>query len=399
MRPVLLAFFLSLAAPLLAQKLLSGLVLDAEKGSPVPKASVFLNNTSVGTTADDEGRFRLSVPAGRYELIVSSVGYATQNTPVSGADEPDFLTVRLKPKAPDLEAVVIEPYEKDGWEKWGSWFIENFLGTSEYGRDSRIQNPEVLKFRHSKKDGELRVRAVAPLVVENSALGYRITYQLENFSYSFRTRYLLYAGYPFFEELPGSDRRKRRWEREREDVYHGSMLHFMRAVYRNRIGPEGFEMRRLQKLPNTEKARVRALHDRGSRPPPGEVLRLTVSRDSTAYYNRVFAEDDWINVVGRNLLPGDSVAYAADSVTAGLFFPDYLLVTYKPKPVSPDYKRLFPRAGNDRTSELTLPNGREIRIQANGAYLSPEDILSTGYWAWWEKMGTMLPFDYRPPKR
>src|SRR5918993_906427 len=183
-----------------AQKLLKGIVVDAEKNIHVPKASVFLNNTSVGTSANDEGKFELYVPAGRFELIVSSVGYTTHNQTVTN-EASDFITIQLKVKTPELETVIIEPYDKNGWQNWGPWFIENFLGTSEYGRDSRIKNHEVLRFRNSKKNNELTVIAMAPLIIENKALGYKITYQLEEFKYDFKTRYLLYAGYPFFENM------------------------------------------------------------------------------------------------------------------------------------------------------------------------------------------------------
>ena len=38
-----------------------------------------------------------------------------------------------------------------------------------------------------------------PFNIENKSLGYTVTYQLEGFSYSFKTNYLQYQGYPFFQ--------------------------------------------------------------------------------------------------------------------------------------------------------------------------------------------------------
>lgn len=382
-----------------AQKLLKGVVLDAEKNSPLPKASVFLNNTSIGTTANEEGKFELYIPAGRYDLIVSSVGYATHNQGINGAELADFMTIKLKIKAPELEAVIIEPFEKDGWQKWGRWFIDNFLGTSEYGRDCSIKNPEVLKFRNSKENNELKVVALAPLVIENKTLGYKITYQLENFRYDFKNRFLLYAGYPFFENLEGSDRKKRKWELAREDVYYGSMLQFMRAVYRNRVKEEGFEVRRLQKIPNAEKQRIRTVYKASIRADENGMLVSTVNRDSSAYYNHIMSQDDYRSVIGQNLLPGDSIAFAMDSTVAGLYFDNHLLVTYQHKKVAREFKQLFPKSSDAAMSEISLINGKPIEIYSNGSYFNPEDLLSSGYWGWWEKMGTMLPFDYHPPKK
>lgn len=382
-----------------AQKILKGVVLDEEKNTPLPKASVFLSNTSIGTTANDEGRFQLSIPEGRYNLIVSSVGYATHNQTISAAEVSDLLSIKLKIKAPELEAVIIEPFEKDGWQKWGSWFITNFVGTTEYSRDTKIKNPEVLKFRNSKKKNELTAIAIAPLIIENKALGYRVTYQLEDFRYDFKSRYLFYAGYPFFENLEGGDRKKRQWEKNREDVYYGSLLQFMRAVYRNRIIEEGFEVRRLKKIPNSEKQRVRAVYKTNVRADDNGMLVSTVRRDSTAYYNHVLSQPDYTSIVGSTLLPGDSIAYAVDSTTAGLDFEEYLLVIYKHKSMPSEFTQLFPKSNNAMMSEITLIKSKPLQIQANGSYFNPEELLSSGYWGWWEKMGTMLPFDYRPPKK
>ncbi len=391
----LLCFFI--AGLLHAQKLLKGLVLDAEKGMPVPKASVFLNNTSIGTTANDEGRFSLSIPAGKFDLIVSSIGYETVNRTILTNDIADsVITIKLKLKAPDLETVVIEPFEKNGWEKWGKWFIENFIGTSEYGRDTRIKNPEVLKFRNSKKDNDLTAIALAPLVIENKDLGYRITYQLENFHYDFNTRYLFYSGYPFFEAVQGSDRKRRGWEQAREAVYYGSTLQFMRALYRNKLVEEGFEIRRLQKIPNAEKERVKMVQKRSVKADDHGQLFYDLNHDSTAYYDRIMSQDDFKNSISKAILTGDSIAYAIDSTVAGLDFPDYLLVIYKHKKVAPEFKQLYPKSSDAMMSELLLINGRPVEVLANGSYFNPEDLLSSGWWGWWEKMGTMLPFDYQP---
>ncbi|MCA8829869.1 TonB-dependent receptor [Hymenobacter pini] len=58
---------------------LTGRVLD-EKGQPVEGVMVALKGTSFGTTTNADGSFRLSAPAGTYQLVVSSLGYGTQET-------------------------------------------------------------------------------------------------------------------------------------------------------------------------------------------------------------------------------------------------------------------------------------------------------------------------------
>jgi hypothetical protein len=256
MRFLILILFLLPGHIVLAQKWIRGEVKDAISNRPVPNASIFLNNTSVGTRADEEGRFSLHLPAEKAELIISSVGYQTYSARVSASDTLTFFTVRLQVKSPDLETIVIEPYEKDGWEKWGRFFLENFIGTTDNSTDCKITNPEVIRFRNSKKNKTLNAYAEEPLVIENKALGYVIHYQLESFEYSFNNQFLLYTGYPYFEAMEGSKGKQKRWARNRQEAYYGSMLHFMRCLYLNRLLEEGYEVRSVKKIPNKEKQRI-----------------------------------------------------------------------------------------------------------------------------------------------
>ncbi|MGD1945767.1 MAG: carboxypeptidase-like regulatory domain-containing protein [Croceivirga sp.] len=47
-----------------------------EEGKPIPFASVYLKNTSLGVASDENGRFSLKAPEGSYILAVSVMGYA-----------------------------------------------------------------------------------------------------------------------------------------------------------------------------------------------------------------------------------------------------------------------------------------------------------------------------------
>ena len=112
------------------QKLLKGIVIDEEKNKPIANASVFLNTTSFGTVTNSQGNFELTIPKGKYELIVSSIGFDTYNQTINTDKVSDFITIKLKVKSQVMETVVVEPYEKDGWEKWGKFFLESFIGTT-----------------------------------------------------------------------------------------------------------------------------------------------------------------------------------------------------------------------------------------------------------------------------
>src|SRR6476660_4990052 len=77
-----------------SQNILRGVVLDAEKNKPLQDVSVFLNTTSIGTTSNGQGNFSLPIPHGKFELIISSVGYETYNKTINSNELPDFLTIR-----------------------------------------------------------------------------------------------------------------------------------------------------------------------------------------------------------------------------------------------------------------------------------------------------------------
>jgi outer membrane receptor protein involved in Fe transport len=78
---------------------ISGKVLDAATGDPIPSANVVVVGTTLGATTTIQGEFFiLNVPAGTHSLKVTSLGYETQTvTEVQvSVDETYELTARLK---------------------------------------------------------------------------------------------------------------------------------------------------------------------------------------------------------------------------------------------------------------------------------------------------------------
>jgi hypothetical protein len=322
---------------------------------------------------------------------------------------PASLEVFLTPKIVELQEVIVAPYEKNGWERWGKFFIDNFIGTSSNALDCRFLNKETIKFRHNKKLNTLQAFADEPLQIENKALGYKLRYDLVKFEYDFNTRVLYFQGYPFFTEME-TDRpaQQRRWERNREGTYLGSLMHFMRSLFRNRLLEQKFEVRRLVKVSDDEKKRVRGIMQAAMRGAVQQGTRVILDKkyavpntDSAAYYSMVMYEPDKLSVLGSELVPGDSIAFGIDSVTAGFRFKNYLHVTYPPKKEPAEYRNVFHRGSIDTpiSSELVLQNNRFISVLANGTFYEGIDLLTSGYWAWSEKVGNMLPYEYWPEKR
>lgn len=393
-----------------AQPALRGKVIAGDTKQPIHLANVFLSNTSIGTVTNAEGVFVLDrFPQGRFDVVVSCIGYETYVTTIQYAQLPANIEVVLKPKVNVLQEVVVEPYEKNGWERYGNFFIENFIGTSALATDCKLKNPETIRFRYNKKENILRAFADEPIILENKALGYILRYDLKVFEYNYSTRIFYFQGYPLFEDIQ-TDRKRllNRWEKNRADAYYGSMMHFMRSLFRNQLIENGFEVRKLIKISEEEKKRVRTIYNsrtyiNGS----GNIvvndsLLGNGNKDSADYYRKVMRQPEKMAVLINQLLPGDSIAFAIDSFTAGLYFDDHLQVIYKFKQVPIEYVRLNSLSVQPKTpvmSEIYLPRKNSIAVLANGSYFEGIDLISSGYWGWWEKLATMLPFDYKPPRR
>lgn len=385
-----------------------GTIVNANTGATIASASIFISGTSKGTMSDASGHFVLTdIPAkGSYELVISSIGYTTLIYPFSADSLPQTLTVKLRPKVTELESIVVEPWEKDGWARWGRLFTESFIGTTAAARQCTIKNYKSLRFRYSKKSNTLIAVADEPLIIENRALGYRIQYQLEDFIYNMKERTLLYVGYTLFEDL-AEDRNRlpRRWAVNRRRAYEGSLMHFMRSLYTNQLAKDGFEVQRMIKEPNLEKERVKREYASLWRRNIGTGTRIVMGRgespiivsDSTNYYTRILRQPDFIDVIKPGLLTADSLVTVSDDIRL-LNFPHYLHITYKKGLEEEEYLRWFGemRKPWHPRSDIVLLEGSPILIEASGTFFPPQELFSSGYWAWSEKISHLLPINFDP---
>ncbi|MBL4677130.1 MAG: TonB-dependent receptor [Mucilaginibacter sp.] len=86
----------------------SGRVVD-ENNQPLPGVNVSVAGTTIGTTTDVNGRYKLNVPdayAGR-SLSYSFIGFATQTAAIAGRSE---INITLKPNNTNLDEVVVVGY-------------------------------------------------------------------------------------------------------------------------------------------------------------------------------------------------------------------------------------------------------------------------------------------------
>ncbi|MBL7745699.1 MAG: carboxypeptidase-like regulatory domain-containing protein [Chitinophagaceae bacterium] len=337
-----------------AQYTVYGRIVDSATKEPMGGASVFCQNTTIGTATNKQGEFSLSLKSGGYELIISYTGYQTKQIKINHSDGriPDIEMIK---EDKSLGEVVIKSSNevKDGWEKYGSFFLEHFIGATPNAAKCTLMNPEVLKFYFLKKSNKLRVLATDALQIENKALGYNMRYQLDSFIYYYNNDINLYRGYCLYSEMEGNDSLKRAWYVNRRNAYSGSKLHFMRSYYDSTVAEEGFSIDLLDENNATKFNRVSDVYD-------------------TLYYGAL-----------------DSTGQIE------IWFPRKISVTYAKKKPEPEYLKKYnlPKNVPIQISYIELIDG--IAIKENGYYYEQKDWINQGYWSW-KNLADQLPYDYAP---
>ena len=106
---VMAMFFTALSAS--AQNVVvTGTIVDHSNGETIAGASVMVKDTRIGTSADADGKYSISVPAGSKDnavVVFSFMGYKTQEVALNGKT---VLNCKLQPDATVLEDVVVVGY-------------------------------------------------------------------------------------------------------------------------------------------------------------------------------------------------------------------------------------------------------------------------------------------------
>ena len=98
---ILAGLFLSIGMAT-AQTQISGTVVSEEDGEPVIGASVLVEGTSVGAATDIDGKFTLTLPAGKSKLRISYIGMETQEVTARNG-----MVVRLVSDSKALDEVIV----------------------------------------------------------------------------------------------------------------------------------------------------------------------------------------------------------------------------------------------------------------------------------------------------
>lgn len=88
------------------QQIISGTITD-QNGNPLPGANILEKGTTNGTQADFDGNFSIQISSENAVLVVSYLGFATKEIPLSGQTE---IIVELEESAAGLDEVVVVGY-------------------------------------------------------------------------------------------------------------------------------------------------------------------------------------------------------------------------------------------------------------------------------------------------
>ncbi|WP_235149002.1 carboxypeptidase-like regulatory domain-containing protein [Dyadobacter sp. CY345] len=228
--------------------ILTGKVTDGKTGRPLPFANVFVNNSTIGTNADENGNYKLTgLTIGNIEMAVSFLGYETIKQTLR-FEQPGIKTVQFKLiEGMQLTGVTIYSKKNKKREKHLAIITRELLGKTPFAKQCRILNPEVLRI--SLDDNRhLSAQTTAPLIIENNALGYKIHQDLDDFDY-FEGR-VLYGGSTRFELLkPKDEAQKKLWRENQKIAYAGSLKHLLASMVADSLWEEGFRV--YQEIPDS----------------------------------------------------------------------------------------------------------------------------------------------------
>ena len=115
---ILLVGLMLLPVVAMAQRVVTGTVVDANTEQPLIGASLYWKNTTAGATTSVDGTFSIRRVSGFETLVVDYLGYDILELEMSNKDE-NIVTIKLTPSAVDIDEVVIEGQQRGNYAKQG----------------------------------------------------------------------------------------------------------------------------------------------------------------------------------------------------------------------------------------------------------------------------------------
>lgn len=111
---------------------ITGTVTSSEDGMPLPGVSVIVKGTTVGGATDANGKYDLSVPSNAEVLVVSFIGYVTQELTIGGRA---IIDVVMESESKQIEEVVVTAY--------GTATKSSFTGSASTVKADKLEKQQV----------------------------------------------------------------------------------------------------------------------------------------------------------------------------------------------------------------------------------------------------------------
>jgi hypothetical protein len=359
-----LLFYLGFAYLIFAQTgTLSGVVKDAETGETLPFCNVFINNTTISTVTDRDGKFTLSnLEAGPLEVGFSFMGYVAETRKVTLNPGGNLtLNLAMKPFATELSDVEIKASRDKNWERDLRKFQNLFIGIDEAASKTKILNPWVIDFPVSSDKGAFVAKADLPIEIENQYLGYKITFNLNEF-FDSPSNHRIVGAARFEEMSPESEIQKSTWIKNRAEIYRKSPMNMFRSIINGTHEREGFFLY-------------------------GDKAGGSASRNMRS--------DIFANELGNSV-----VVYKADPLVTPTSPPGHYFINLKGR-IEVHYQKGFSQANTYKDAPYPISwlevKGGKVKVKENGMVMNPQDLVFSGDMDR-KRISNLLPLDYNAEK-
>ena len=299
---------------------------------------------------------------------------------------------------------------KNKWAGRRRFFLKQFrkylLGESRMGVRTSIKNESVITFEYDRDNNILEAFAKEPIIIENKGLGYKLTLELIHFE--IKDFAVSYLGFMRYENMEGNERKQKKWAKERQMAYNGSLRDFLNAAIQ-RNGRAGFLVDKVKLVPNPDppseeliEAAEEVVKKYGgpqtdpTSTDPNVIRKLNNALD----FLRKVQINRFIEIpIQRNLIIDDYFARDGDDGMR-LFMEDhentalrikYIFEFQESNYINPNENY---KGKKRQVSRLTLLNPK-VLVNTMGTLHNPLDVLLEGYWGF-EKLSDKLPLDYKP---
>jgi hypothetical protein len=271
---------------------LRGVVVDAKTLEPIESATVYFDNTTIGTTTNANGQFSIDyTDAVQSVLVVSFLGYEKQI--IANYRNLQQLQIKLKEQTDVLDEVLLTDNDGLTRKQKLKQFRKEFLGTSANGRSCKILNEDDIILRYHKPSKTLTATAKNPLKVINNNLQYEILYDIVDFEIAykyvderqsiFNIKSVIYTGTTYYKSIGKVDAKK--LNKFRQKTFKGSVQHFIRALYHQQLEEEQFQIFRNKfKVNPYEAFKITAVTD-------SNLKQVTFDKRLSVLYNKKHQSD------------------------------------------------------------------------------------------------------------